>query len=325
MSTMKLLAALTAAGLMLAPPPAVAAEEVTIGTGSSGGPYYAFARQICKLINRKTDAVKCSVLATPKGDAAESFANLVNVRNGTVDVAMARSDWQHFAVTGTGPVKHLSENFQSLRSLFSIHSQPFTLVARRDSGIASVDDLKGKRINLGKPYSDDRTSMDLVLGAKALSKKDFVLVEELPADQQSLAFCHNRVQAIYYVVSHPNEAVRRVTSVCDGRLVNVAGPAIDKLVAGKPYLAHTTIPVSLYGGTGDPVKTFGAPVTLVSSTDVSADTVYALVKAIFENLGDMKKLHPALGGLDPARMSREGLTAPLHDGAERYFREQGLM
>ncbi len=314
-----------ALGAMLATTPAPAAEDVTLGAGKRGGAHYAFGRAICRLLDRAVEGVACSLLPTPGGDAPDSFTNLVNLRNGTIEIGIARSDWQHYAVTGTGPVKHMAGDFATIRSLFSIHSQPFTLLARGDSGIGALGDLPGKRVNLGKPYSDDRASMELVMQAKGWRKKDFVLVEELPVDQQSLAFCHDRVQAVYYVVSHPDAAVRRLAKLCGARLVAVAGPAIDKLVAAHPYLSVIAIPGGLYANAPEPVKTFGATLTVVSSADVPEETVYRLVKGVFDNLKDLKKMHPALRELTPGRMSRDGLTAPLHPGAARFFREQGLM
>lgn len=314
-----------ALGLMLAAPSAHGAEDVTLGAGSRGGANYAFGRAICRLLDRAVEGITCSLSPASGGDAADSFTNLVNLRNGTIEIGIARSDWQHYAVTKTGPVKHMAGNFDTIRSLFSLHSQPFTLVARKDAGIAKLGDLKGKRVNLGKPYSNDRASMEMVLAAKAWSNKDFVLVEELPADQQSLAFCHDRVQAAYYVVSHPDPAVQRLAKLCDARLVPVTGPAIDKLLAANPYLAVTTIPGGIYTGSDEPVKTFGATLTVVSSTDVSEDVIYQVVKGVFDNLARLKKTHPALQNLTPGGMAKIGLTAPLHPGAARFFKEQGLM
>ena len=101
--------------------------------------------------------------------------------------------------------------------------------------------------------------------------------------------------------------------------------AIDALLASKPYLAKTRIAAGTYPGMTAPVATFGSTITVVTSVDTSEDVVYGFVKTIFDNLSELKKLHPAMRGLDPANMVRSGMTAPLHRGAERYFREQGLM
>ncbi len=302
-----------------------AAEEIAIGAGERGSPTYSLGRGICRLITRKSDGQGCSLLPLSRGDAPESYTNLVNVRNGAADFGLARSDWQYFAITGTGPVQYAHEKLDTLRSVFSLHAQPVTLVARRDAGITSLDDLRGKRVNIGRRFTKTRISADMVMKAKKLSPKDFSLLEELTGKEQTLAFCHDRVQAIFLVNTHPNEVVEQVMKLCNGVLVDLSGAAIDGLLASNPYLAKTSIAAGTYPGMAAPVATFGSTLTVVTSADAPDDLVYGFVKTIFDNLSDLKKLHPAMRGLDPASMIRSGTTAPLHPGAERYFREQGLM
>ena len=305
--------------------PVRAAEDVAIAAGGRDGNYHAFGRGICRLLNRKTDSVTCSLLPAPKGDAPESYSNLFNVHNGAAEFGLSGSDWQHYATSGTGPVKHVSEKLDSLRSVFSLHSEPVTLVARRDADIGSLDDLKGKRVNLGRPTSKTRNSVDLILKSKNWSPADFMLAEELTGKDQSLAFCHDRVQAIFIVDAHPNEAVDRVTKLCDGVLVDLSGEKIDALLASTPHLAKTEVAAGTYPGMSKPASTFGSTLTVVTSKDVPDDVVYQFTKAIFDNIGELKKLHPALRSLDPASMTKSGLTAPLHPGAKRFYTEQGLM
>ena len=227
--------------------PVQAAEEIAIGAGERGGPYYNFGRSICRLVSRNVEGLSCTLLPSQRGDAPDdSLANLVNVNNGAADFGLARSDWHHYGVTGTGPAKYLDDRLQGVRSLFSIHGQPFALVARRDSGIKTLDDLKGKRVNIGRPYSDDRRSVELVLGAKKWTLKDFLVVDELSQEDQRLAFCHDRVQAMFYVGSHPIDDISQTVKLCDATLVNISGAAIDKIVTSKPYLAHATIEPGTY-------------------------------------------------------------------------------
>lgn len=302
-----------------------AAEDIAISAGDRGGPSYALGRGVCRLIERKADGMSCGLLPAPRGDAPESYSNLFNVQNGAADFAIARSDWQHFAITGTGPVQFIDDKLGNLRSVMALHSQPVTLIVRRDSGIDSLDDLKGKRINVDRPFTETRASADLVMSAKKWTKGDFVLAEELTGKDQTLAFCGNRVQAIFLTGAHPIDAAEQVTRLCDGKLIDVSGGAIDELVSKTPYLAKTQISSGTYEGMSSPVTTFGVTTTLVTSADVSDEVVYRFVKALFENMSDLKKLHPALRRVDPSSMIRSGLSAPMHPGAERYYREQGLM
>ena len=316
---------IAALALLLAAGPVRAAEEIAVVGGAEDGKYFKLAQIICAVLKRKSESLDCRVMAMPAGDAAESFSNLVNIRDGAGDIGIVRSDWQYFAVTGSGPVQFMFADFGAIRSLFSIDTRPFTLIAKRNAGIAGLADLKGKRVNIGRPHTDLRTTMDLVMAAQDWTKEDFQLAEELAASEQSLALCQGWVQAVTYGVSHPDPAVGQVTKLCDAEIVAVDGPVVDKLLRERPYLSGMTIPGGLYEGAGEPVPTFGTTITLVSSADVPEEVVYQVVAALFDNLETLKALSPALRHLDPARMLKDGLTAPLHDGARRYFSERGLM
>ncbi|MFQ5994696.1 MAG: TAXI family TRAP transporter solute-binding subunit [Acidiferrobacterales bacterium] len=300
--------------------PAVAADQILIGTGSTAGVYYQVGRALCRMISRHVKDLTCKAEPT-----AGSRFNLSNVSGGAIELGLVQSDLQYYAINRKGPFEFDDTPYGNLRAMFSVHAEPFTVVARRDARIQSFDDLKGKRVNIGNPGSGQRETMNVVMRAKGWSKSDFLLAEELPAAQQSLALCHNRVQAMVYTVGHPNPSVGQAAGLCDAILVDVSGTEIDKLVADNPFYAYTTIPGGMYSGNPDPVRTFGVKATVVTSADVPADLVYAVVKAVFGHLSQFRKMHPALAGLNPKKMVREGLSAPLHEGAQRYFKEKGLM
>ena len=319
-TALRLSPAVLAAALFAWPTAASQAQDIVIGTGSTSGVYYPAGRAICRLVERNVEGLTCSAQPT-----AGSLANLSNLAGGAIEIGIAQSDWQYYAVTGTGPVEFMDTGFGNLRAVFSLHGEPFTVVARRDAAIETFDDLKGKRVNIGNPGSGQRATMEVVMAEKGWSKKDFLLAEELPADQQSLALCHDRVQAMVYTVGHPNPSVGQAAGLCDAILVNVTGAAIDKLVAENPFYAITTIPGGMYEGNPDSVTTFGVKATVVSSAEVDSELIYAVVKAVFDNLDVLRRMHPAFGVLDAEAMAREGLSAPLHEGAARYFREKGLM
>jgi uncharacterized protein len=302
-------------------PSPVSATELQIGTGSTAGVYYRVGRAICSLVNRQSAELDLTCEAIPtKG----SISNLRDVRAGNPQIAVAQSDWQFHATEGSGPFADAGPD-EKLRSLFSVHGEPFTVVARRDSDIATLDDLKGKRVNIGNPGSGQRATMEVVMAALGWTADDFALMESLPADQQSLALCHGRVDAIIYTVGHPNPSIGKAIGLCDARIVEVGGPAIDKLVAERPYYAYTEIPGGIYNGNDQPVKTFGVKATVVASADLDADTAYSVVKTVFENLDRFRGMHPAFGTLEAKPMVTDGLTAPLHEGALRYYKEKGLM
>jgi len=298
---------------------AAGAEEIVIGTGTASGSYHSVGRALCRVVNVHAQDLDCEALPT----AGAEF-NLSNVTGGAIELGIVPADLQHHAVERSGPFEFFDIPFDNLRALFSVHGEAFTMVARRDAGIRALGDLPGKRVNIGNPGSRQRDMMNAVMSAMGWTKGDFQLAEELPADQQSLALCHGRVHAMVYAVAHPDGSVRKAAELCDAVVVEVTGDQIAALVSQHPFYAPMTIPGGTYPGNPDDVKTFGVAATVVSSSEVSPQTVYAVVEAVFDNLTRFKKLHPALRTLDPGRMVRDGLSAPLHDGAARYYEEKGL-
>lgn len=296
-------------------------QFVTIGTGGVTGVYYPTGGAICRLVNksRKEHGIRCSVEST-----GGSTYNLNTIRAGELDMGVAQSDWQYHAWNGTSKFEAAGPN-KELRAVFSVHPEAFTVVARNDSGIKSFEDLKGKRVNIGNPGSGQRGTMEVVMEAYGWTTDDFKLASELKAAEQSKALCDNKVDAIVYVVGHPNGSIKEATTSCDTSVIPVNGAPIQKLVADTPYYRSATIPGGMYSSNAEDVPSFGVGATFVSSTASSPDTIYQVVKAVFENFDDFRKLHPAFANLKKEEMVRDGLSAPLHDGAVRYFKEVGLL
>jgi TRAP transporter TAXI family solute receptor len=302
--------------------PALSADKyITIGTGGVTGVYYPAGGAICRLVNRgrKEHGIRCSVEST-----GGSVYNLNSLRTGEIEIAAAQSDWQFHAYNGTGPFKDVGAD-KKLRSLFSLHSEPFTVIARADSGIKTFDDLKAKRVNLGNPGSGGRATMEAIMTVKGWTKDTFKEALELKASEQAQALCDNKIDAMIYSAGHPNGAVQEVTTTCDARIIPVDGPDIDKLVSANPFYAYTVIPGGMYNGNDKDIKTFGVKATFVSSENVDAEIIYKVVKAIFDNFDNFKTLHPVFSTLEPKELVKSGNTAPLHAGAERYFKEKGWL
>ncbi len=301
----------------------VAAEEkfVTIGTGGQTGVYYVVGQSICKLVNRgqKEHNIKCTAPST-----GGSVANLNAIAAGDMDMGVAQSDWQFHAFNGTSKFEEQGAN-ENLRAVFSVHPEPFTVIARADSGIGSFDDLKGKRVNIGNPGSGQRGTMEVIMEAKGWTADDFSLASELKSSEQAQALCDNKVDAIVFTVGHPNGSIQEATTSCEAVLVPVTGAEIDTLVGDNDYYAAATIPGGMYKGSDADVQTFGVGATFVSSTNTDEETIYQIVKAVFDNFDRFKGLHPAFENLDSKAMTTNNLSAPLHDGAARYFKEAGLM
>jgi TRAP transporter TAXI family solute receptor len=315
---LKLSVAGFAVGAMMAPA-AFAQEFITIGTGGVTGVYYPTGGAICRLVNkgRKEHGIRCSVEST-----GGSVYNINTIREGELEFGVAQSDWQYHAYNGTSKFEDAGP-FEGLRAVFSVHPEPFTVVARADSGVTNFDDLKGKRVNIGNPGSGQRGTMEVLLEAKGWTTGDFALATELKAAEQSAALCDNQIDAMVYTVGHPSGSIQEATTACDSVLVTVDGPDVDKLIADNSFYRAATIPGGMYRGNDADVATFGVGATFVTSADVSDEAVYTVVSSVMENIDDFKKLHPAFANLDPKEMATAGLSAPLHPGAAKYYKEKG--
>ncbi len=313
---------LAVAGTMALATTAASAEErfITIGTGGQTGVYFVVGQSICRLVNRDsaTTGLKCTAPST-----GGSIANINAIKAGDMDMGVAQSDWQFHAYNGTA--KFEGDKFEKERAVFSVHSEPFTVIARKDANIASFDDLKGKRVNVGNPGSGQLATMEVVLDAKGWTMADFALASELKPAEQAAALGDNKVDAIIYTVGHPNGSIQEAVSTVEAVLVPVEGEAIDKLVADNPFYAYATIPGGMYPGSDADTKTFGVKATFVTSADVPDDVIYEVVKAVFDNFDRFKKLHPAFENLKEEEMIKDGLSAPLHPGAIKYYKERGWM
>ncbi|MEE9351036.1 MAG: TAXI family TRAP transporter solute-binding subunit [Thiotrichaceae bacterium] len=319
--------ALATAGLVLGTAfstSAIAAGETTfvsIGTGGVTGVYYPTGGAICRLVNknRKKTGIRCSVEST-----GGSVFNINTIRAGELDMGVAQSDWQFHAYNGTSKFKDAGE-FKDLRAVFSVHAEPATLVVRADSGIKNFADLKGKRVNVGQPGSGTVATFEVIEKALGMDRKDLKLAAELKAAEMGQALCDNKIDAYFYVVGHPAGLIKETTTTCDAKIADIHGPAIDKLVEENSYYRYASIPEGMYKGTPDAAKTFGVGATFVSSAKVPDKVIYEVVKAVFENFDDFKKLHPAFKNLKKTEMVKDALSAPLHAGAEKYYKEVGLI
>ncbi len=316
-----LLGSVAALGIGIAGVASAQQTFIAIGTGGVTGVYYPAGGAICRLVNRNRaeHGIRCGVEST-----GGSIFNINAIRTGELEFGVAQSDWQFHAFNGSSRFED-DGPFEDLRAVFSLHPEPFTVVARSDADVTSFDDLAGKRVNIGNPGSGQRGTMDVVMEAMGWTTDTFSQATELPPGEQALALCDNNIDAIIYTVGHPSGAIQEATTACDTVLVNVDNDAIRALVEDRPYYRMATIPGGMYRGTDADVTTFGVGATFVTSATVADEVVYQVVKAIFEDLDQFKGLHPALDILVPEQMVSDGLSAPLHPGAERFYREAGLI
>jgi len=315
----------------LAPTDGEAAGErrfIAIGTGGPTGVYFATGNAICRLVHKEAaegrksgrkHGIRCSAPST-----GGSNYNIGQIKEGELDFGVAQSDWQYHAHNGSSVWE--GKKFGKLRAVFSVHPEPLQIIVGKDSGIEGWDDLKGKRVNIGNPGSGQRGTMDFLMQEYGWTKDDFALASELTSTEQSKALCDGKIDAYVYTVGVPNAGVAVATDGCGAKIVNFDNKLAKSLVTSeRPYYAWATIPKGTYKTTDSDVTTWGVMATFVTSADVPEDVVYEVTRAVMENIDDFRKLHPAFRNLDPKMMIKNGLSAPLHDGAAKYYKEKGWM
>ncbi|HXD45165.1 MAG TPA: TAXI family TRAP transporter solute-binding subunit [Pseudolabrys sp.] len=314
------LAGLLALGATGATPAAAQQKFITIGTGGVTGVYYAVGGALCRLMNktRAQTNIRCSVEST-----GGSVFNVNAIKTGELEFGLAQSDVQYNAAKGEAQFKGKAD--PDLRAVFSVHPEPFTVLARKEAGVTKFTDFKGKRFNVGNPGSGTLASMEELLKTMNWTKADFSMAAELKADEQGTALCDNKIDGFFYGVGHPSAAIQDPTTSCGAKLIPLTGPAVDSLLKAHPYYAKATIPGGMYANNPNPTETYGVLATVVTSSKVPENVVYDLVKATFDNFDEFKKLHPAFAHLDPKAMIKNGLSAPLHPGAVKYYKEKGWM
>ena len=313
---------------------AKSAEFFTIGTGGPTGVYFQTGNAICKMLHKQAiakdhgrkkgidKAYRCTAPST-----GGSAYNINQVQEGEFQFGVAQSDVQYHAVSGLNKWK--GKKFENLRAAFSVHNEPFQIWASKKSKIKSFKDLKGKTVNIGNSGSGQRETMEVLMKAKGVDMSFFGATTELTSNEQVKALCDGKIDAFGYSVGFPNGAMTEAAT-CKAKAtpINITGPEIDKLISGNGYYAKAVIPKSTYSSMKKDATTFGVKATVVTSADVSEELVYLVTKAVFENLeGEygFKDQHEAFKFLNPKDMMKDGLSAPLHSGAIKYYKEAGLM
>lgn len=313
--------------VLLQPASAAGGSFITIGTGGPIGGNFQVGNSICRMVHQETRMnrrqgqkgnLRCAAPSTEG-----SVANIRHIRSGDLDFGVVQSDAQFHAYHGSGGFS--DEPFEGLRAVFSIYPEPLHLLVGKGSGIGRWRDLKGKRINIGNPGSGQRGTLEMLMAAHGATVEELKAATEMPSTVQFKALCDGKIDALGYTVGIPNAGVAVAVDGCGARLLNLDGDIERQLVDDHPFFAFATIPGGTYKTIDADVTTIAVSATLVTSVDQPDDVVYKVVRAVFDNLDDFRKLYPALLQLDPIKMISDGLTAPLHPGAERFYREMGWM
>ena len=300
---------------------ALAPTPVTLATGTPGGIYHPVGNAICRMFNLVSEHQARPCVAVSSDG---SVVNIRRVESGESTFGLSQTGLAYAAFHGEGPFAAAGPD-PKLRMLIALYPEAFTIVARADAGIRDSQDLRGKRIGIGKTSAGYTLARDIVLGFYGWTISDPERVLELGPTEQNLALCSNKVDAIVFEAGHPDGLTQEATTGCRARLVRVAGPPIDRLLATHAYYVASVIPGGMYAGNPDAVPTIGTQAVLVTSSDQPDELAYAVVKAVFENFADFQRLHPALSTLNIKDMVPSEAVIPIHPGALKYYREAGLV
>jgi len=308
-------------GVAVVPPAARAGEEVfaSVGTGELNGVYYPVGKAICEIVNRdlSIDGVRCSPEATPG-----SVYNIHAIQSGELEFGIVQADVNFNAYKGEGA--WVGKPFLDLRSVLSLYPELVTVMARADSHIQDLADLAGRQVNVGSKGTGIRATWDAIEEELGWRDKERVRPVGMRADATTSALCNGAIDANMLIVGHPSPLVKAQQAACAINLVAITGPAIDELLHKHLYYQRETIPADIYGLPAD-VPTFGGRATLVTSASVDTRVVAVVAKEVLGHLAELRTLHPALARLRPSQMVTDGLTAPLHPGAEQVYRQMGLI
>ena len=310
---------------------AKSAEFFTIGTGGPTGVYFQVGNSVCKMLHKQAisaehgrkkgtaKAYRCTAPST-----GGSNYNIGQIKAGEFQFGVAQSDWQFHAYNGSS--KWEGKQFGDLRAVFSVHNEPFQIWARKKAKVKDFDGLKGKVVNIGNPGSGQRGTMEELMKAMGADMNMFKGTTELTSSQQVKALCDGKIDAFGYSVGFPNGAMEEAaTCAAKAMPINLTGGPVQGLIDGADYYAKAVIPKGTYTGQKKDVTTFGVKATFVTGANVSEELVYLVTKAVMENFEDFKKQHPAFAFLEKKNMIKDGLSAPLHPGAMKYYKEAGLM
>jgi len=294
----------------------------TIGTGGVTGVYYPAGGAISKMVNKKNDQYGVKVTVESTGG---SVFNVNAILAGDLEFGMVQSDRQFQALNGIAEWEAAGKQ-EKLRAVFALHAEPVNCIGADDKDIDTIADLKGKKVNVGQPGSGNRGNALDTIAAFGMDWKTDLIAEGLKPAESAKMLQDNRIDAYFYTVGHPNGSFMEASAgTRKVHFVAIEGPGIDKMITEHPYYAKAYIPIKQYPNvtnTAD-VPTYGVKATLCSSADVPDDIVYAVTKEVFENLDEFKALHPAFSTLSRENML-EGLSAPIHPGALKYYKEVGL-
>lgn len=318
----KIVAAAALVGALSMMGAATAAAErhtLVIGSGEVTGFYFPTAGALCRVINKEHPRGASCAVAPSSGSAA----NVAALRAGEADFAILQS---RAAVQAAGGAEGFKEAgaMPDLRAVMSLHGETVAILARQGAGIESPADLKGKRVNLGRPGSFQRVMAEMVLEAVGLSEGDLAPAVELDLAEEAAALCEGNIDAAFFTGIHPMAEASVAVDECNATLVPVKGKPLDVWLKRNPWMSKAVVRKGTYDGVNDDIPSLQIKAVLAATTRMPAEDVYEVLKAVHANFPAFTRLHPVLKGLHKGETAKDGIAIKLHDGAEKFYGETGL-
>lgn len=294
--------------------------RLAIATGGVTGIYYQIGAAICRLLREHPPQRPIECINEGSNGAVR---NLIDMRWGRVPLALTQSDSLHYAVTGTGPFAGSGPD-REVRALFTLVTEAFAVLTRGDNAVGSPAELKGRRVSTGAPASGTDTTFRRLMAARGWSPREFQLLTDTTSALQAAALCRGTVDAIAVVGANPSPSLQEATFACNARFVPINLAFASAMIEQGPYYVPALIPGGLYPNNPMPTETVGVRATLVAPAGTPDDVVYEVTRAVLDHLPELKTFHLAFAPIEREEILRYCVFAPIHPGAERYYRERGF-
>ena len=319
-------------GLGAAPTGAQEVIFFRIGTGSTGGTYFPIGGLLANAISNPPGSRPCDrggscgppgLIAVAQSTQG-SVANVAAILSGQLESGLVQADIAYWAYRGEQVFSRNGSKVENLRAIANLYPEAIHLVVRANAGIKSIADLRGKRVSLGEKESGTRVDAEIILRAYGLNARR-IRARYLNPGPAADALREGKLDAFFLVAGTPAAAISELASTIEIALVPIAGARIEKLIKRYPFFSQGRIAGEAYRGVGE-TRTLTVGAQWVVSAKVPADIVYGITKALWH--ANTRRLldrgHPK-GKVIRIESALRGIGIPLHPGAERYYREAGLI
>lgn len=285
---------------------------LNIATGGTAGTYYPIGGAMAEILNKDIKGMNASAQST-----GATVANINMLKEGSVDLAIVQNDITYYAVNGTEMFK--DKKVDNIRGIATLYPETCQFVTLDNSGIKSIQDLKGKKVAVGAAGSGAEANARQILEAYGITYND-IEVQYLSFAEGASALKDGNVDAAFLTAGYPTASVQDISSQNKIRLLPVDSDKAEALIAKYPFYTKTTIPAGTYAGFNEEVQTISVMAMLVATDKVDDKLGYEIAKAIFSNLDRLQAAH-SVGKLITKDGAMKGMSLPMNAGAEKFFKE----